>query len=767
LKTIFVKCCCLLLVSLLFCPSLFAQGEDAQGKIVAKKELEGNVNLSSAKIIAKIKTRIGQPFSQVIVSDDLKRLYSLGYFIDIKIDLEDYEEDELIVTFRVQEKPILSGITLSGNKMIRLDKLEKLIKSQPGDFFNIQQLKQDMNEIQKAYEARGFSLASIEHEMVIDPEINEAAVVIVIQEKKKIRIKKIDIVGNEAYSKKKIRKLIRTKRDTLFTSGLYRKEVLDLDLQRIEAFYRQEGYLDSTVEFTESLGPKGVKMNITITIEEGQQYLIGKIKVKGAEIFPEQEVRDSIAMRSGDIFNADKLKYDISSVQAFYFEKGYISSEVKVDTILNKSTGRMDVSFTVIENELAFVNKIRIRGNTKTKDIVIRRELRVYPGEKFDGAKLKRSKERLYNLGFFQEVSYDTEAIKDKDKKDLVVNVKEAKTGEFAFGVGFSSVERIVGFVEVAQKNFDINNWDTFTGAGQDLRVKAEFGVSRKDYELSFTEPWILGYPLSFGVDGYSRSSDRSGSTGYSYNEQRRGGDIRLGKEFTEFVRGDLMYKMEDVEINNVPSGASQDLRDEVGSNLISSLFFALTRDTRDNVFNPSRGLITSVSVELAGGPLGQDKDYYKLITTFDYYRSFLKDLLFEFKLVCAGADDFDDTEKVPIYERFYAGGTNSIRGFKERSVGPKDVSGEPIGGESSIYGTCELVYPLLDMIKVATFFDFGNVWEKLGDFASSDLRYSTGLGFRVKTPIGPVKVDYGYPLKVDPGEDKEGRFHFSMSRGF
>ncbi len=760
-NSIFVAFLCLFA-----CSTLLAQEESAPQKLVIRVEVEGNKNLSGATILSKVRTKTGAPFSQVIASDDLKRLYALGYFTDIKIDLKE-EAAGVAVIFRVSEKPILSEVILSGNRSIRTEKLQELIKSQTGEFFNVHRLKQDMGDIRKAYEARGFPLASIDYDMQVDEETNEAKIKINIQEKMRVRIREIYIEGNEAFSDKKILKLMRTRRDTLFTSGLYREEVLDMDLERIRLFYRQDGFLDVGVTSGESFGPEKKKMYITVKINEGRQYRVGEIKVRGAVIFPEGEIKKQLSMKPDDIFDRDKLKYDISSVQSFYFEKGYITAEVDVDTILNEKTGRLDLVYKIVENELAYIDKIKVRGNTKTRDIVIRRELRSYPGEAFDGKKLKRSKERLYNLGFFQEVSYDTERTTVANKRDLIVNVKEAKTGEFAFGAGFSSVERFVGFVEIAQRNFDIANWHTFTGAGQDLRLKAEFGTSRREYDLSFTEPWIFDYPLSFGIDGYSRVRERSGTTGYSYDEERRGGDIRLGKEFTELVRADLMYKLESVEIDNVPPEASQALKDEMGKNTISSLLLGITRDSRDNIYNPTKGLVLFASGELVGGPLGQDKDFFKVMGTVDFYKTLMRKLLLELKLVAAAADSYDDTDTLPVYDRFYAGGTNTIRGFKERTVGPKDSSGEPVGGESALYGTCELTYPLFKLIKVATFCDFGNVWEKLGDFASGDFKYSVGLGLRVKTPMGPVKLDYGYPLTVEAGEDKEGRFHFSMTRGF
>lgn len=751
------------------CPFLgvnpLAEAEETE-KSVIEVRVEGNKNISGAAILAKVRTRAESPYSEVVASDDLKRLYAFGYFDDIEIDLKE-EGEGVIVIFRVKEKPIIANVSIIGSRSIRIEKLQELVNVKKGQFFNVQQLKQDIQSIQKSYEAKGFPLADIDYQMKINAETNEADISIVISEKARYKIKDIFVEGNLAFPDKKILKLMHTRRDTLFTSGLYKKEELDLDLQKISAFYQQNGYLDVRAESEESFGPEGKSMYITIKIEEGKQYLVGEMAIEGPRVLSEEKIRETLKMKPGQVFNKDDVRYDIAAIQGLYFDKGYITAEVDAETLLNYDTGRMDIFYSIKENELAYINKIKICGNTKTKDIVIRRELRSYPGEVFDGQKLRRSKERLYNLGFFQEISYDTEATQEPDKRDLVVNVKEAKTGEFAFGAGFSSVERFVGFVEVSQKNFDIANWHTFTGAGQYLKLKAELGTSRQEYNLSFTEPWILGRPLSFGVDFYNWVQEKSDAAGRSYDEERKGGDLRLGKEFTEFVRANLMYKLENVKISDVPDDASQDLQNEVGKNTISSLLLELTRDSRDNVYNPAKGIVTSVSSEIAGGFFGQDKDYFKLTGLVDFYKTLLEKLLLEIKVVTAGAGSYSDTESLPIYERFYAGGTNTIRGFKERAVGPKDVSGEPMGGESTLYGTCEFSYPLFEMVKVAAFYDFGNVWEKLGEFGTGGVKCSTGVGVRVKTPLGPVKLDYGYPLEVTEGETKEGRFHFSMTRGF
>jgi len=424
----------------------------------------------------------------------------------------------------------------------------------------------------------------------------------------------------------------------------------------------------------------------------------------------------------------------------------------------------------IIENQVVFVEKIKIRGNVKTKDVVIRRELRIKPGERFDGDKLRRSKERLQNLGYFEEVSYDTEDTASQATKDLVVDVKETKTGAFSFGGGYSSIDQFVGFVEVEQKNFDWKNWPYFTGAGQDLKLRASAGSLSNGLELSFTEPWVFDYPVSFGFDLYRRTHKRESDVGYGYDESVTGGDIRLGKEISEYWKTGLTYRYDTIKITNISTDASSDLLDEEGTNSISSIDYGLTYDSRDNVFIPTKGDVLSNSVMLAGGPLGGDRDFWKYTGRIEHYIPLFKESVLQMTARVGLADTYSDTVKIPIYERFFAGGAYSVRGYRERKVGPIDLSsGDPLGGNSMVIGNLEYTYPLISFLRLAVFYDVGNVWLKTNDIGSSGYKSGTGLGFRLKTPIGPVMLDYGIPLNKESGETEKGkgRFHFSMSHGF
>lgn len=731
-------------------------------------KVSGNSSVSTATILSKIKTKPGDVFSQKQLNGDIKRLYNTGFFTDVEIDVEDYKTG-VAVTFVVIEKPIVKDIEFVGNRAFRTQKLLRMLKTSKGEMFSEMKLKKDIEELISAYKKRGYQMVKIDYNTELAPEANTVKITINIDEKSRIKIRRIEFRGNKNISRRRLLKSISTRPASLFTSGYFKEEVFEVDLEKIKDLYEKNGFLDVKITAQKTYDAKKRWMYLTIDIYEGKRYVVGDISIKGNIVFPENEIKNVLKMKSGMAFSNDGLRADIISIQQFYYGKGYMMSKVDGSSIVNPETGLVDVTYTIEENELVYINKIKIKGNTKTKDVVIRRELRVYPGERFDGDKLRRSKERLYNLGYFEEVTFDTGEGPAPDKKDLIVSVKESKTGEFSFGGGYSSVEFLIGFVNISQRNFDLFHFPTFTGDGQKLRLIAEFGTIRKNYDLSWTEPWIFDFPLLFGFDLYKRTRLRKSGLGYGYDEERAGGGIRFGKEITEYLYGDLAYSLEDVEISDVSTGASADLFAEESKNRISSLFFKLTQDTRDNIFNPTRGYILWGSIKGAGGFLGGDKNFVKLISGFSTYFTYFEHIVLELRAQIGVADAFEDTRKIPIYERFYTGGANTIRGYRERRVGPKDPgSNIPIGGEGLLLGGVELTFPLYErVLKGAVFYDIGNVWAKWTDIGEGGLKSGVGAGIRVKTPIGPVKLDFGFPLSDVEGEEKKGRFHFSISQGF
>jgi outer membrane protein insertion porin family len=750
-----------------------APSEVAQVKLVTAIEVKGNKSISANTVISKMKTKVGSPYQENIISDDLKRLYLLGFFSDIKMDTQAYK-DGIKVIIIVEERPIIQKITFSGIRRLTMkeDKLKESLKSKETQYLDYPNLAEDVQTLKHLYEKIGYSEAKIDYQVDINKETNKAGVQFNVIEHKRIKIKNIFVEGNKSYPNRRILRLMKTKMAWLFNAGALKDEVFREDIERIKSFYHKQGFADATVEYeTKPYPKKPFLLYITIKIREGRKYLVGNITIQGNKDISRRDILAKLKeCTPGKVFSQEALKEDIASIQGLYFDRGYIFAQAQEATSLNPYTGRTDIVYNILESEIAYVDKIKIKGNIKTRDIVIRRELRIRPGDRFDGEKLRRSKERLQNLGFFEEINYDTEDTPVPTKKDLVVEVKEAKTGAFSFGGGYSSVDQFVGFVEIEQKNFDWKNFPYFTGAGQDLRLRASAGTTSNGFELSFTEPWLFDYPVSFGFDAYLRNHKRESDVGYGYDEKVTGGDLRLGKEISEYVRANLTYRNDRIEISNISEDASNDLKKEAGKNTISSLEFGLTYDSRDNIFDPTKGKVFSGSLEGAGGPFGGDKDFFKFFGRASDYLPMFAGSVLELRARLGLADAYGNSDSLPIYERFFAGGAYTIRGYQERKIGPIDpISKDPLGGESMLIGNIEYNYPLFNFFKLAVFYDIGNVWSKLNDIGSGGFKKSFGFGVRIKTPIGPIMLDYGIPLDKEPGEESKssGRLHFNVSHGF
>jgi outer membrane protein insertion porin family len=739
------------------------------GKVVKAIDIQGNKSIGIATILTKIKTRVGQEYRQAVISDDLKRLYGTGYFSDVRVDRKE-EGDGLKVIIYVDEKPIVEEITFSKiryyNKKVILSK----IKTQVGKFLDKKGLNDDINTIKELYAKKGLTQAEVDIEQFIDEATNKATLHVVIREGYRVKIRKINVLGNAAYNDDKVIKAMKSRSAWIFNSGYLKEDVLTEDMDRVQAFYEKNGYIDAKATYAVEKLHQGL-VNIDVTVDEGKRYYVGNLALTGNAIVGTAEIEASMKdIKTGKIFSKAKLADDVANIRSLYFDKGYIFAKVNESTSLDPVTGKVDLKLDIEEGGIAYINKIKVQGNAQTRDIVIRRELRMYPGDKFDGVKLRRSKERLNNLGYFEDVNFDIQDTDTQDQKDLLVEVKEAKTGSFSFGGGYSTVDSLIGFLEVEQKNFDFANWPTFTGGGQKLSARAELGSTRNSQMLSFTEPWMFDYPISAGFDLYRTQHVRDSGTGYAYDQTRTGIKLRAGKELSDYLSTAAYYRLENVDISNMEDNVSQALKDELGKNTVSSVGASLTNDHRDSTISPTKGWVGTVSSDVAGGPFAGDKDFYRLETNAAYYVPLKFHSVIQVSGRAGIVDAYGKSTQVPIFERYFAGGASSIRGYSERAIGPvDDNTKDPIGGESIFVSSVEYTIPLVEVIKLATFFDIGNVWAKSTDLGKGNLFPGYGLGFRVKTPIGPMNLDYGIPLKKEPGEDKRnnGKFYFSVSRGF
>ncbi len=456
---------------LLIGSSQLSFGEEA-AKTVKSVDVKGNKTVSSLTILAKVKTHESEGLSSSVLNEDLKRLYGLGFFTDVRIEQEEVEGGGVKVTFVVVEKPVLSEIRIDGNHKINKDQIKKEMQSVIGDFVDQKRVRDDVEAVRKLYEKKGFSEAKINDSLEVNPETNQATLKISIDEGQKLRIRQIRVEGNNSVRSKDIVDVMKTKAMAWwgwFHSGYMKEDELAEDIERIKAKYDEEGFSDAEVKTEIENIPNSADVLLKVIVTEGKKYLVGEITFKGNAIVKPEELMKTVKMSKGKAFSRRGLRLDVANLQDLYFEKGYLSSQIRSESVYNESTDKVDLNYSITENELTFVERVQIQGNTKTKDTVIRRELRAYPGESFSGAKLKRSKERLYNLGFFEDVRFDTEPGSLPNTRNLVVSVKETKTGEFSFGGGYSSIDSVIGFVQVRQKNFDWQNWKNFTGAGQDF----------------------------------------------------------------------------------------------------------------------------------------------------------------------------------------------------------------------------------------------------------------------------------------------------------
>jgi len=737
-------------------------------KEVKSLEVQGNKSIGLATVLAKIKTRVGQDYNQSMISDDLKRLYNTGYFSDVSVDRQDIDNGFKVV-FIVVEKEIVDKITFSKLKYLKPKGILSKIKTAKGKFLDNKMLNDDIRTIEELYGKKGLSQVKVSVETERDEINNKVNVHFVIKEGFRVKIKNILIEGNSTFPRKRLLKIMKSRYAWLFNSGYLKADVLDEDMDRLKAFYEKEGFIDATASYEiDELNES--KRLIKITINEGQRYYVEQITLVGNKIMSNDQIFEVMKeIKEKGVFSRDKLTVDIANIRSLYFDAGYIFVNVNESTSLNPKSGKVDVRLDITEGDMAYINQIKIQGNDRTRDIVIRREVRLFPGDRFDGSKLRRTKERLRNLGYFEDVNFDIEDTDNPTKKDLVVLVKEAKTGSFSFGAGYSTVDQFVGFAEIEQKNFDFANWPNFTGGGQNLSMRVEAGSTRSNTRLSFTEPWLLDYPISAGFDLYVTEHDKERNVGYGYNEKRIGGNLRLGRRFGEYTSGGVAYRRENIEIDDFDDNVSADLKAEEGKNTLSLLGFNVATDWRDSSLVPTKGLYLSGGIDFAGGVLGGDKDFYRLSTRDSYNIPFKFDSTLELRLRAGIQDAYGDSDKVPIFERFYAGGERTIRGYDERAVGPVDsATNDPIGGESMLVGNIEYTIPVVNFVKLAGFLDTGNVWSKMSDIGSGGFKTGAGFGLRVKTPIGPVNLDYGFPFDTVPGDNsKTGKFYFSISRGF
>ena len=742
------------------------QADQPKNLKVTRIDVRGNQIISTSTVLNNMKTRPGVELNQQMVNEDVKRLYATGFFQDLRIDVEETTEGARLIVV-ADEKPVIRHIVIEGNKIIKERDLRKDLGLIEGQVLDEYAINQGLNKVRERYSNKGFRFVKVYHRVDIDRPTKEATVTVTVEEGGKFKIREVRFEGIQSFKPRRLLKLMRTKARNilLFRFGSFKEDKFKEDTDRLVAFYQSQGFLDARVSHEFNYDEKTGQITIVITVEEGKRYQTGQVEIRGVKIFPESEIWQRLKLLPGSVFSQQGLAEEIQNVRDFYHRFGYMNVQILPDVKLNRDTGKVDLKYDLTEGDLYFIDKVKIRGNTKTKDIVIRREFKLKPGEKFDGDAIDRSKQRLENLGYFEEVTYDTEPTSIPNRRDIVFQVKEKRTGELSFGAGISSIDQFIGFAEIAQRNFDLMNWPRFTGGGQSISLKGRWGTITRDFDFSFNEPYLFNKPISYGLDIYdTRTENRN----VDFREERLGVGNTFSKAFTEFIRAGLGYRLERVRLFDISSDASPDVLLFAGKNWLSRLKIFLSRDTRNNVFNPTKGWVAGVSGELIGTFLGGDQDYYILQANSTKYWSFKEGRhVIEWRLRGGVADDLG-SEQVPVFHRFFAGGYGTVRGYNFKRVGPIE-GGSAIGGDTMVILNLEYTFPIayLENFKGAVFVDVGDVERDSYNVDFGEFRVSAGPGIKINTPIGPLGFYYGFPFVNRDTEDRNGRFEFSLSRSF
>ncbi|HEY5742381.1 MAG TPA: outer membrane protein assembly factor BamA, partial [Terrimicrobiaceae bacterium] len=455
---------------------------------------------------------------------------------------------------------------------------------------------------------------------------------------------------------------------------------------------------------------------------------------------------------------------DLKALRDFYGARGYVDM-LAVPEILPAAPGAVDVTYRIDEGVQSYVNLINIQGNTRTKDRVIRRELAVKPGNVFDTTLVTVSRQRLENLNYFSRVEMSPADTIVPGRKDLNVIVEEKRTGSFNFGAGFSTIDSLVGFAELQQSNFDLFNWPTFVGGGQRFRIRGQYGLERKDFVIALTEPWFLGYKLSLGVEGYYREANFLSDV---YDQTNYGAVIQARKQLWRSLSARIDYRIEGIRIFDVDvDNAGQVIQDAAGNYTKSAFSGSLAWDTRDSLFLTRKGELIELNAFISGGALGGDVEDYGISLEASKYILLPWDIIFLVKGELAVVDSYGGSDNVPIFDRLYLGGSNNLRGFNYREVGPVDEFENPIGGSSLGYVTFEVTIPVVSRVRAAFFSDLGFVNPDAYDFSTGNLNADIGIGLRLDLPIGPIRVDYGYPIIHDGFNGPPGKFNFNIGYQF
>lgn len=774
-------------------PFVYANSAQAQTVLFPKNDqaivdlvvLSGNRRNADEDLLYYIKQKEGTPLSLDVVSEDVKRLYRMKLYDDIQVDF-DTVDGKNVLTYYFKEKPSIATISFEGHDEIALDDLQKKIDIREASPLDIDKINDNAEKIKQYYDEEGFFLAEVNPEIRARDD-GDKDVVFHIREYDKVKVKRITILGNKALTDDDIKAHIFTRESSLLGllsgAGQFKQEEFKRDLQRVSAWYSENGYPDAHVTDSQiQLSEDRSAMYITLQVEEGNYNTIGNVDISGETLDFDEDIEKLISIKTGQGFKLSQLFDDVKKIQDYFGDKGYAYAQVEPRRRPGTEPNSIDISFDIFPGKPVTIGKILISGNMKTEDKVIRREILVQEGEPYHGTRIKNSEAMIQRTGYFEKVTVTTQEAKSQDTIDVLVEVTERSTGQFQIGAGFSSSESFIGTLQIS--------YDNFLGRGHFLSAQATISKLRQLFNVQFFDPYFLDSKWRFRFSVFNYEYVYTDFTRDSY-----GGSLGFGYPFTRDLVLDLTYTLENVDVSTGSFGSKQrSLGDILDGGLTSAINATLTWDKRNNRLMPTKGFMLQGSVDVADQYIGSQNEYIRFLGRARAYFTLFWDIVLKFNLEMGYIANWNAPDKeVPIFERFFVGGPNSVRGFSRSSLGPSrsyttnltdptsTITNFEIGGNKEIVFNAELEIPILKSMNISgvLFFDMGNAYNedqdlslKIDWFADSDeeldsvMRSALGFGFRWLSPMGLLRFEWGFPLNPKKSEDNVV-FEFSIGNAF
>lgn len=753
-------------------PRALAQQEPTDGMPIRRVEITGLQSISEGFVRRTIKSRENQPFAKSQVQDDVRELLRTRKFLDVRADTK-IEENQAVVIYLVLEKATISRVEVEGNKVFTTDEIFKELPFAAGNVLDRFEIGNGRERIITKYKEKGYYYVKAE---VDENALNtESAVVLRITEGPRVQIRQIQFEGATAFPEPQLRFKVKSKKYfPIFNVGAFDEEQADRDSAEVQQLYRDEGYLDARVGFRlDFQDVERTRATLVFVVEEGVRYRVREFKISGNSVFDENRIRGSFTLMPGDFLRAETLKSDVRKVEDLYGEIGYVDARATPTEEFVEQPGEVVLNYAISEGPRSRIGRITIRGNEVTKDEVIRRELRYYPGEDYNTVKAREGEKRVMETGLFTKATV-TPLQDIEGERESLVEVAEADTSNILFGFGVSADNGVIGSVSIENRNFDIMDWPrnwgelfkAWKGDGQRAKISLEPGTEVTRFRIDFTEPYLFDKPLRFDSSLYLFQRGRD-----SYDEERYGWVPAISKRFESgFLRDwavEGALRLEGIEISDLHDFAARDIRDVKGTNTLTSLKGTLVHDTTDSRFTASKGHRFYVGWEQVGA-LGGDFDFGKPSAGFTWYKTISTDAFDRKSVLALRADTGLIAGDAPVFERFYGGGFGSIRGFSFRGISPRDgVYNDRTGGDFVLLTGGEYSVPLYaDNIRGVTFLDMGTVER---DVEITGWRASVGFGLRINIKAYvtiPLVLDFGFPIAKED-DDNTQVFNFSFGASF